>query len=222
MPATTPRIICFDLGGVIVRICRSWGQACERAGVPEREPSRFAQPHLARERRRWAGRHQVGAVSCDEFFAGIAEATDGLYSAEEVRRVHHAWIIEDYPGVEGVIDRINAAPGVVSACLSNTNHAHWVGMLALPGGEGHRSPSVQRLEMLGASQLLRAAKPGADIYRHAEALFGARGPEIVFFDDLEENVSAARGLGWQAHRIDHEGDTAGQIQAELARLGVAI
>lgn len=222
MPKAPPRVVCFDLGGVVVRICRSWGQACARAGVPEREPSRFAQPHLAQERKRWVDRHQVGAVSCDEFFTGIAAATDGLYSADEVRRIHNAWIIEDYPGVEGVIERINAAPGVVSACLSNTNHAHWAGMLALPGGEGHRSASVRRLEVLGASQLLKAAKPGADIYRHAEGLFGARGPEIVFFDDLEENIGAAKRLGWHAHHIDHEGDTAAQILADLARLGVEI
>lgn len=210
-----PRIICFDLGGVVVRICRSWGEACARAGLPEREPALFNRPDLAKARKDLVEQYQTGGMSCDAFFGGVAQATAGLYSADDIRRVHNAWIIDDYAGIGGVIDRINAARGIVSACLSNTNHAHWAGMLGLPEGTGHRSHAVSALEIKGASQLLRASKPGETIYRLAEELFRARGPEIVFFDDLEENIASAKRLGWNAHRIDHEGDTAGQVLAAL-------
>jgi FMN phosphatase YigB (HAD superfamily) len=216
----TPRIICFDLGGVIVRICRSWGEACARAGIDERDPHRFNQPHLARARKELVERYQTGAMACGEFFDAVAAATDGLYSPQDVRRVHDAWIIEDYAGVGTLIERINALPHATSACLSNTNHAHWAGMLGLEGGAGHRSPSVELLEIKGASQLLRAAKPGTTIYQRAEDLFRAKGAEIVFFDDLEENIAAARAMGWHAHHINHEGDTAGQITAALRGHGI--
>jgi FMN phosphatase YigB (HAD superfamily) len=221
-PPGTPRIICFDLGGVIVRICRSWGEACARAGIEERSPERFNQPHLARARKDLVERYQTGAMDCGAFFDAVAGATDGLYSPRDVRRVHDAWIIEDYAGVQTLIERINALPHVTSACLSNTNHAHWAGMLGLSGGAGHRSPSVERLEIKGASQLLKTAKPGTMIYQRAEELFRAKGTEIVFFDDLEENIAAARGMGWYAHRIDHEGDTAGQITAALRGHGIEV
>ena len=219
---TPPRIICFDLGGVIVRICRTWAQACAQAGIHEREPDRFNLPHLALARKELVEHYQTGAIGCDAFFDGVATATDGLYTAHDIRRVHNAWIIEDYRGVDRVIDRINAHPRLVSACLSNTNHAHWAGMLGLDGGEGHRSPGVESLEIKGASQLLRAAKPGTTIYQRAEELFRARGPEIVFFDDLEANVATARTLGWHAHQIDHEGDTAEQITAALRGYGIEL
>lgn len=226
MPTTPtpagPRIICFDLGGVVVRICRTWGEACARAGLPERDPAAFNQPHLAKARKELVESYQTGGMACDAFFDGIANATAGLYSPDDIRRVHNAWIIEDYAGIGRVIDLINAHPHLTSACLSNTNHAHWAGMLGLQGGEGHRSAPVDALEIKGASQLLRAAKPGESIYRLAEELFRAKGPEIVFFDDLEENIATAKRLGWNAHQIDHTGDTAGQVLASLRMHGIEL
>ena len=27
------KLVCFDLGGVVVRICQSWAEGCARAGV---------------------------------------------------------------------------------------------------------------------------------------------------------------------------------------------
>jgi FMN phosphatase YigB (HAD superfamily) len=217
-----PRIICFDLGGVVVRICRSWGEACARSGLPEREPALFNRPDLARARKDLVERYQTGGMPCDDFFAGVAGATAGLYSADDIRRVHNAWIIDDYAGIGGVIDRINATDYIMSACLSNTNHAHWAGMLGLPDGRGHGSHAVSALEIKGASQLLRASKPGETIYRLAEELFRARGSEIVFFDDLEENIAAAKRLGWNAHQINHEGNTAEQVLAALQLHGIKL
>lgn len=216
------RVICFDLGGVVVRICRTWEEACARAGVITRDPSRFHAADLARRRRELVEAYQTGAITCDRFFPAIADATGGQHTPEEIRAVHDAWIIEDYPGIGALIDALNQSPGVVTACLSNTNHAHWAAMLGLPGGSGWRSHPVSSLRLLGASQLLRASKPGAEIYRRGEALFNAAPADIVFFDDLEENVAAARALGWHAHRIDHEGDTAAQVRAALQSEGVAV
>ena len=46
--------------------------------------------------------------------------------------------------------------------------------------------------------------------------------EILFFDDAEENVQAARAVGWRAERIDPAGDTARQIAEALAQHGVAV
>ncbi|MFM9957742.1 MAG: HAD family hydrolase [Phycisphaerales bacterium] len=216
------RVVCFDLGGVVVRICRSWQEACARAGVQAPDAAAFARPELAARRRELVEAYQTGRKGCDEFFDALAGATGGQHSAHDVRRVHNAWIIEDYASIDAVIDGLNRTRGVVSACLSNTNHAHWAGMLGLPGGEGWRSPSVEALRLTGASQLLGCAKPGLEIYRKAEGLFGASGPEIVFFDDLAENVAAASGLGWRAFQIDHEGDTAAQVRGALLSLGISV
>lgn len=220
MNTVTPKIICFDLGGVVVRICRSWGQACARAGIAERDPELFGRPDLSRRRKELVEQYQTGRIACGEFFPSIAAATGGLYSPEEVRRIHDAWIIADYPGIGALIDRLNAAPGVVTACLSNTNHAHWIGMMG--EGPGWSSAPVRALKIKGASQKIGASKPGLEIYKRAEGLLGARGGEIVFFDDLQENIDAANSMGWRGVRIDHEGDPAAQALASLRALGVGV
>lgn len=41
-------------------------------------------------------------------------------------------------------------------------------------------------------------KPEAGFYSHVESALGANGDEILFWDDGEENVMAARRMGWQA------------------------
>lgn len=48
------------------------------------------------------------------------------------------------------------------------------------------------------SAALRMVKPEAAIFRHAEASFGHEPGDLLFIDDHEANVEAARSLGWQA------------------------
>ena len=89
-----------------------------------------------------------------------------LYSPAEIKRIHHAWLLEEYSGVAATIDRIHAA-GVATAALSNTNHAHWVRM--------NEFPAVTKLQRRLASHELRLAKPDDAIYREAERHLAVRG-----------------------------------------------
>ncbi|GAB4521033.1 MAG: hypothetical protein Tsb0013_24460 [Phycisphaerales bacterium] len=206
------RVVVFDLGGVVVRVCRTWAEACARAGVEVRAPERFAEFELRERRSSLSDRYQSGAIACAEYFAGISAATDGLYTPEEVERVHRAWVMEDYPGMEAVITSLNDA-GIVTACLSNTNRSHWEGLLGV-------SPACAAIARPLVSHELGAVKPEERIYRLAEERLGAAPGELVFFDDLEPNVSAARRYGWAAERIDHDSDTASQVRGHLEALGM--
>lgn len=205
---TAPRIAVFDLGGVVVRICRSWEEGCRAAGIAPRAARTFAQAApaidaLVRE-------HQRGEHDAAHHYGRLAEIVGG-HTADEVGRVHMAWILGDYPGMAAAIDRIHAA-GLDSACLSNTNAAHWE---QLAGSEAFR-----RIRRPHASHLMGLVKPDAAIYRAFERAAGAAPGEIVFFDDLAENVDAARACGWDAVLVDHEGDTAAQVLAALRARGV--
>ena len=215
------RCVVFDLGGVVVRICRTWQEACERAGVPVRDPDRFRDPGAVAGRSHAVHLHQTGQVSCDEFFALVAESSAGLYAPEEVRRVHEAWTMHDYAGLADLIDRLNAPGGPLTACLSNTNHTHW-NILRQGGTHADQlpSPAIARLVRPLVSHELRASKPGIEIYRMAEQQLGFAGDQIVLFDDLEENVAAANSLGWQARRIDPLQETSPQMIAWLRELGI--
>ncbi len=212
------RFVVFDLGGVVVRICRSWEEACARAGIGVREPERFAQPALRERRGTLTNQYMSGHMSCAEYFNAISDATDALYTADEVRRIHDLWLIEEYPGIGDLIRRVNALPGIVTACLSNTNHAHWQALTI--GTE--RSSAIANLGVRLVSHELGAVKPDETIYRAAERALEARAQEIVFFDDTPEHVEGARSCGWHAERIDPLADPAAQIIAHLCALSIDI
>jgi FMN phosphatase YigB (HAD superfamily) len=202
------RLVCFDLGGVLLRICRSWDEACGRAGVPVRD--RGLQGEAMSERERAVIDYQTGRTSRDAFARALSDVFGGAYSPDEVKRVHAAWVIDEYEGVCDVIDAIHAA-GLPTACLSNTNETHWRQIVAYP--------SVMRLGTRLASHELGLHKPDPAIYREAERLLAAPPHGILFFDDLEPNILAAREAGWHAVRIDHAACTATQIRSALREHG---
>ncbi|MEN0019708.1 MAG: HAD-IA family hydrolase [Planctomycetota bacterium] len=215
-----PKLVCFDWGGVILRICRSWREGVERAGLPIREE---VETDDARARRKvWALRYGVGHCSTGAFARGISEACDGLYSPEDVIKIHHAWLIEEYPGVRDIIDRLNAADGVETALLSNTNEGHWQRHLPANGDTPADFPTIGLLTHRIASHHVGYAKPHEHIYRSVEHASGCEPGEILFFDDLAENIEAARSFGWRAEQIDHEGDTAAQIESHLGAHGIKL
>lgn len=215
---TSPPLILFDLGGVLVRICRTWEEACAHANIEVRDASRFREPALAARRKHFHHLHQTGQIACKAYFAAISESTGGLYTADEVRRIHSAWTLDDYPGVADLIRRLRRA-GLRTACLSNTNQSHWNILHRGDGPRRERSAAVTSLHTHLASHIMGAAKPDESIYRLAEESLGVEPDSIVFFDDLVENIDAARARRWQAHQIDHTGDPAAQIEARLNAAG---
>lgn len=222
------KIIVFDLGGVVVRICRSWAEGCAAAGLPFRDAGLGSEDMKVR-RRAASAKHGRGEISCTDYYREMAATTGGLYTPEEAERIHHAWTRDEYPGVFELIHRIHDA-GLDTGVLSNTNHAHWVRLApARAGGSEtpeYRTPAAIR--HLHASHLLRLLKPEAEIYRAFERATGFHGgadslgtpSHIVFFDDLPENVAAANAAGWRAFQVDHTGDTAQQMTGILQKLGV--
>ncbi len=217
---TTPdpiRCICFDAGGVIVKHHRSWEEACRASGVALRDG--HSDPALVQKRRELHARYTVGAVGSDAFFRELTSACAGLYSEQEVRLLHSEWITGEYEGVGEIIQRLNQLPSIETALLSNTCHTHWERML--PGGTASREfPTIALLKHKHASHILGHAKPGEEIYRAFEAATGFMAGEVLFFDDLPDNVAAAKGRGWRAELIDHTTPTAPQIAHHLSAHGV--
>lgn len=203
------KLVCFDLGGVVIRICRSWAEGCAAAGISLRDD-----PERARTepfRREIIHRYQTGRIEGDEFARRISDLLDGLYSPHEVMTVHQAWMIDEYAGVAAIVEALHRA-GIMTACLSNTNHEHWI--------EAIRYPAVARLRHHFVSHLLGLHKPEPEIYHALQRQLGLDAAEILFFDDMPENVEGARTVGWRAERIDPTACTATQIAAHLRNHGI--
>jgi HAD superfamily hydrolase (TIGR01509 family) len=206
---TDVRLICFDLGGVVIRICRSWAEGCRAAGVhhdPVVESPEYA-PSLALCCRA----HHKGEMDAETFASDVAALLPGVYDAQQILAIHRAWLLEEYDGVADLVDAIHVA-GVETAVLSNTNDAHWPRL--------KEYPAVQKIKRLFASHLLGAVKPDPEAFRAVERCSGRAADQILFFDDAAVNVDAARSLGWRAARIDPSRPTRPQMEAVLGEHGV--
>lgn len=209
-----PSIIVFDLGGVMVRICRSWKEACERTGIPFHDLT--ATPENIAQRKAIVKKHEVGRLADHEYFAQIAATTAGLYTPEQVRTIHHHWTIGEYPGVGALVDDLHNA-GLATGVLSNTNAHHW-GLLTT----AELYPTLPRIHHLHASHLLALAKPDRGIYEEFTRRSGHPAHRTLFFDDLPDNIAGAHAAGWDAVQIDHAGDTASQMRFHLRLRGIEV
>lgn len=208
MSVQRPRIVIFDLGRVLVRICDDWRHACEVVGIaaPTGEFDSTASEGLLEV----VKRSEVGAIDQATFCQQAAPFL--RLSPEQINRLSDAYLLGLYPGVDALLDDVRAA-GFRTACLSNTNDNHWR-MMTDPS---HRNAiPVAKLDHLFASQLMRQRKPDDAIYAMVEQETGLSGIEILFFDDLPQNIAAAQRRGWNAIQIAIGGDPVAQVRRHLA------
>jgi FMN phosphatase YigB (HAD superfamily) len=84
--------------------------------------------------------------------------------------------------------------GIQTGVLSNVGDAMEAGIVA-------RFPWLAKFNHRTFSHRLGMAKPDAAIYRHAAEGLGVAADEILFVDDLEENVAAARAAGNERYSV---------------------
>jgi FMN phosphatase YigB (HAD superfamily) len=208
-PRTSIRLVCFDLGGVLVRISRTWAQAMETAKVQ----SPLGNLDLPLSACPAFEEYQAGAIGSEEYTVRLAEFLGGVPIAD-ARRVHAGILIEPYPGTYELVQELRTA-GFLTGCLSNTNEPHWQLMCL-----GEDLPGIAALDIKVASHDIKAQKPHPDSFLAFEERSGVTGEHIAFFDDSEENVRTAARQGWNAHWVDYRGDTALQMRGVLDSLGV--
>jgi glucose-1-phosphatase len=209
---TPQRLVVFDLGRVLIRICDGWQHAFELAGVPLSVEAMDAsvKAHLH------AGvcRIEVGDGDVMDFCREVAERL-GL-PLESVIRMWQGYTLEPFPGVAELIDEIHAV-GAATACLSNTNAEHWRILTDLNDPQGR---ALAGLQHRFASHLVRARKPDPPIYAHVERETGFDPAGIIFFDDVLENVEAARQRGWRAHLVERCENPIPRIRDILRQEGI--
>ena len=208
------RLVVFDLGRVLIRICDGWRHACEIAGVAV--PAGAGEFDEATKRRveDIVGRLDSGACDLDTFAREYGPCC-GLAPADVVQ-IQQVYLRGPYPGAVELLEELSAA-GVQTACLSNTHGVHWQQML--DPSDANYLP-LERLTHRFASHLVGMRKPSAEIYEHVEQTTRVPPGSIWFFDDLEANVTAARQRGWRAHLIRIDADPIAQARHHLREAAV--
>jgi putative hydrolase of the HAD superfamily len=208
-------LVVFDLGRVLVRICRDWQHACEVAGLApppeERVAANRARVHDA------ICRVEVAQITGEQFCLELAPVFG--VSLEDMTAVMHQFTRGPYPGAAELLDQF-AAAGVPTACLSNTNESHWR-LMGDPAS--HTYFPFHKLTHAFASHLVRLRKPDDAIYAHVERATGVPAEKIVFFDDVEDNVEAAVRRRWRGCHVDPRPDEPlPQVRAFLNRHGLSL
>ena len=189
MPEGRPRAVLWDVGNVVVR----WDPRTLYAKIfPDpAERDRFLGEVCTMA---WHTEHDLGRP----FAEGVA-----LLQAEHP---HHAEAIAAWwdrwwemfsgviPETEAAIEAL-AARGVPQFGLTNMSAEVWPGVKAMTPAFDHWTDVV----VSGAE---RCAKPGRRIFDLACQRAGLEPGELLFIDDGEVNVEAARSFGFFVHRFD--------------------
>jgi putative hydrolase of the HAD superfamily len=206
-------LIVFDLGRVLVRICDSWDHACEVARLPIKLPPRDQAMRAALSAP--VAEMETGRIDSAEFCRRAAR----VFGVEpnHIGSILDCYLLGPYPGVAELLGELSSN-GFQTACLSNTQTEHWNQMF---DGSHRAALPMHRLTHRFASHLLGLRKPDEAIYARVERDTGFAGSQIVFFDDMLENVEAAKRRGWHAYQILRERDEpVAQMREHLVEHGV--
>jgi putative hydrolase of the HAD superfamily len=197
--------VLFDYGMVLSNVPedRAWREL-ERVLDAEQEAFQAAY---------WKYRdaYDRGALSAQTYWESVAHDLEKSLDADHLHALIDVdTIVWTQPNLEMMewAARLNRA-GIKTGILSNIGDAMEAGVLG-------RFPALAEFTHHTFSHRLGIAKPDAAIYRHAVEGLGVAAGEILFVDDKEENIRAAREVGMVA--VQYTGH--GGFVEEMERMGL--
>lgn len=134
---------------------------------------------------------ETGQMDVADFLSRVS-AELGYSDDDPFARRFQAWQLRLYPGVEEITR--HAAESCRVALLSNTNEIHWRQV-------SHETQVFSTFANVFLSYETGHFNPSPQSFLQVMDYFECLPGNVVFLDDSERNVTAARGLGIDAHRI---------------------
>jgi putative hydrolase of the HAD superfamily len=179
----------FDLGNTLIKLAyeRVLENICRDASIGRDElVELLEEPGAYRDMER-------GAITFWEFYEFLCDRADYRGSIREFHDVWSDFFDGTAAGVEELLERVRARYRVAFVSNSNEVHAELI---------PRKFASLFRKDdRFIFSHRFKAAKPDPEIFRRALETVGATAEQVVFIDDLAENVAAARSLGMQAFQF---------------------
>ena len=196
-----PQAALFDLGGVVLDV--DFNLALDHWARRSRLPA-------GEVRRRFAvdepyRRHETGALP----FSGYCEHLRDLLAldADEayVRQGWNAILLREIRETVALIDRLRRR-GIPCHALSNTNAAHVEAI-------GELFPDLlPRFGRVFVSHEIGHRKPAPEAFLHVVRALEMPAAAVLFFDDLPENVEAARTIGMDAVLVRSPADVRSAVE----------
>jgi len=182
-----PKVILFDLGGVLV----DWDGISPLID--------FSEGALSKEQARrywlespWVKKFETGLCSEDDFASGVVDELKLVISPEEFLEQFITWNRGLFPGTSELLERLRNR--FILACLSNNNELHWKSLT-------EKTDLVEWLDHIFLSFEMGVMKPAKEAFQYVIDKIGYPPQKIVFFDDSYEYIDAANDLGFQAYQV---------------------
>jgi putative hydrolase of the HAD superfamily len=197
------RAVLLDADGVVQLPGAAWRASLESlCGVPTRLDDFLAELFAA---------ERPCLTGAADFEVALAEVLNRWQSNVKLADALRVWtLIEPAKDVLATVGRLRSA-GVVVALATNQQSHRAAFMTGALGYDGHFDHLLYSCE-------LGYAKPNPEYFSAALAKLGMLPSDVLFIDDHEVNVAAARGAGLQAE-LFHLSDGLGSLQTIFARYG---
>ncbi|HEX7153898.1 MAG TPA: HAD family phosphatase [Thermoanaerobaculia bacterium] len=179
----------FDLGNTLIKLAyeRVLQNICKEATC-----SRDALVDILEEPGGYRDMER-GLVTFYDFYEHLTEKAGYRGSIRDFHTLWGDFFDGPLPGAEDLLDRVRAKYRV--AFLSNSNEVH---AELIPR---QFSTLFRKDDRFIFSHRFRTAKPDPEIFHRALEILGAQPQQVVFIDDLLENVLAAREEGIRAFQF---------------------
>ena len=180
------KLILFDLGGVVVRWVGIQALS-DLTGLSVQEVGeKFKNSDIGNQ-------YERGLCSNEVFIKEFRTVFDFSESHTELSCLWNSWVKDPYEGVVEAILKLKETYGV--ACLSNTNDLHWEHLKSYLDLNGLFDPAY-------ASHEIHEAKPDMSCFQYVINDLAIPPEHILFLDDTQANVDAAKRSGIQTHKVD--------------------
>ena len=197
------RAILFDLGNVLIdidfyRCARFWS---DRSGVPaETLASRFRIDKTYRD-------FECGRIAASDYFVALRRMLGIDLPDEDMRQGWNAIIRGEKHGIRDCL--VGLARRYPLYVLTNTNPEH-----EIVWRNAHQD-LLSHFVGVFVSSRMGFRKPDVEVYHTTAQSIGLPCEQILFFDDIEENIIGARQCGMSAVHVA-DGDAFPSMLAGLA------
>lgn len=193
------QVLLLDIGGIVLEV--DWSHSIK---IMEEIQGRPMPANLIETVSSWPSMHQLerGEIAPEDFSKQLIKFLNLKMDTDSFVKAWNACLVRVIPGVEELLEKVT----IPIFALSNTNQIHY---------DCFKSLSVFKpFKKIFASHEFGARKPEESFYTDAIAEIGVPADQILFIDDLEENLAVARRLGINAEQSLNSGKRMQEILAK--------
>ena len=187
-------ILLFDLGGVVLDIDfeRTFQKWSIHSGIPvESIQSGFSHDQVYEQ-------HERGEIGSTEFYRHVSDRIEMELSFEQFKEGWNEILVGPFSQTFELLHKLAHRMPLYALSNSNPMHKeHW---------EKNFADELAPFNHIFVSSDLGYRKPEVGAYLHVVEALNISPGKIVFFDDLADNVEAARAVGMQAVQVRSPAD----------------